>query len=842
MIKKILITATALVCGQLVMSQTKPVPLSDSLLNVKGTSSIKPYNTVITKNAKTSVGLFTVHKVDEKYYFEIADSILGRDILVVSRLAKAAADMRTRGSMSGYAGDELNENVLRFEKGLNNKVYVRNLSYSERSADSTKPMYKAVMNSTIQPIVLSFDVKTNRKDSISGASNYVIDMTDIINSDNDLFFFGPSKQPMHIGGYQPDKSYALDVKTYPLNTEIKTIKTYTRAPLGMASFMGGAPTPVGPTGNLTVELNTSMVLLPKEPMAIRYADDRVGYFTTDYTDFDANPQGIKQQSAIERWRLEPKNADLEKYKKGELVEPKKQIVIYIDPATPAKWVPYLIQGINDWNIAFEKAGFKNAIVGKKAPSVQEDSTWSLEDARHSALVYKPSSVPNASGPHVTDPRSGEVIETHINWYHNLMKLVHDWYFVQTAAVDTQARNMQFNDELMGQLIRFVSSHEVGHTLGLLHNFGASSATPVEKLRDNNWLTANGHTSSIMDYARFNYVAQPEDKISQSNLFPRIGDYDIWAIEWGYKLIPSAKTPDEETPILNKWVIEKNKNKRLWFGSERSRVDPRAQNEDLGDNAMKASEYGIKNLKRIVPNLAKWTKVADDGYGNLQEMYVEVVRQLNRYVGHVGRNIGGRYETPKSVEQAGPVYEIVPAVIQKEAVEFYNKQIFETPTWLINSDLIDYIGLSPISMINSLQDNALGNVLDNGVLNNLLVAEATNDKAYKVIDLFKDVQKGIWSELNTKKAITIYRRNLQKVYVEKLIGIIKPQSASLAAFAGAKSGGSTSPTDVVSIAKKQLQDLKDNIKVALPVMPDEMSKIHLKDVVERITVALSVKGE
>lgn len=806
----------------------------------------KPYKDVITDKARTSQGLFTVHRVDDKVYFEIADSILYRDIMVVSRLSKAGVDMRPANSpsMTGYAGDILNNSVIRFEKGPNNRVFLRDLSYSERSKDSTQPMYKAVMNSNIQPIALSFDVRAYKKDSATGVSSTVIEMTDIINSDNDIFFFGPAKSAFRIGAYQADKSYLNDIKTFPINTEIKTVKTYSRAsgaPQGGGMMMGGG----GSTTPVTVELNTSMVLLPLVPMQPRYADERVGYFTSGYTDFDANPQGVKRVSMIARWRLEPKDEDIEKYKRGELVEPKKPIVIYIDPATPAKWVPYLIQGVNDWQAAFEQAGFKNAIFGKKAPTPQEDPTWSLEDARNSAIVYKPSTVPNASGPHIADPRSGEIIETHINWYHNIMKLVHDWYMIQVAAIDTGARKMRFDDELMGQLIRFVSSHEVGHTLGLRHNFGSSSATPVEKLRDKAWVEANGHTSSIMDYARFNYVAQPEDNISRKGMFPRIGDYDKWAIEWGYKWIPEAKSADDEVAVLNKWIMEKSKNKRLWFGHEMSPDDPRGQSEDLGDNAMKASEYGIKNLKRVLANLVEWTKEDNDGYDNLKEMYSQLTGQFTRYIGHVAKNVGGRYENLKSVEQSGPVYELVPAATQKEAVEFLNKQVFNTPTWLLDAKVLSYTGSSPVSIITNLQEAALNRLVSPNVYNSLLVAEAMNPKAYKVTDLLRDLDKGIWSELTTKAPINIYRRNLQKSYVEKTISIVKPAPPVQSATPQMRPSGGSSlrNSDVISVAKANLVSLRGKIRAALPSATDSMTRYHLQDLLDRINEALSVgKGE
>ncbi|OQP57777.1 hypothetical protein A3860_09120 [Niastella vici] len=791
----------------------------------------KAYKDIITAKAVSCTGLFIVHKVEDKIYFELPDSILNHDMLIISRLAKAGADMRSGSSMSGYAGDVLNESVVRFEKGPNNKLFIRDISYSERVKDTASDMYKAVMNSNIQPISLAFDIRATRKDSISGVQHTVIELTDIINGDNDLFFWGGSKGKFSVAGYQPDKSYLQYVKSFPINTEIRTVKTYMKVANNTANLFNGVLSTNTPAPKLvTVELNTSIVMLPEKPMQARYADDRVGYFSTSYTDFDANPQGVKRVSFAERWRLEPKKEDMQKYNRGELVEPVKPIVIYIDPETPAKWVPYLIQGINDWQVAFEKAGFKNAIIGKMAPTAAEDSTWSLEDARHSAIVYKPSAVPNASGPHIVDPRSGEVIETHINWYHNVMKLVHDWYFVQAAAVDTAARTMHFSDALMGQLIRFVSSHEVGHTLGLLHNFGSSSTTPVEKLRDKKWVEANGHTPSIMDYARFNYVAQPEDSISEKGLFPRIGEYDKWAIEWGYRLIPDVKTATEETPTLNKWIIARSADKRYWFGYERSEDDPRSQNEDLGDNAMKAGEYGIKNLKRIMTHLVEWTKEDNEGYDNLQNMHVQLFQQFNRYVGHVLKNIGGRYETFKSVEQPGPVYEAVPEAVQSEAMRFIHQNVFITPTWLLDKKILSYTGNYPMEIINALQDGAISKLLSSQTLSRLMNNESVNSKTYTALQFFNDLYKGVWSELETKAPIDVYRRNLQKLYIDRLSFYVKPPAG-------------TTPlksSEISAVGRAQLVMLRSKMRGALPVVQDTMTKYHLQDLIEKIDNTLSTK--
>lgn len=574
-------------------------------------------------------------------------------------------------------------------------------------------------------------------------------------------------------------------------------------------------------------------------MKPRYFDPRVGFFATGYTDFDANPQGVEQIRMVTRWRLEPKPEDVQKYLRGELVEPQKQIVYYIDPATPKKWVPYLIAGVNDWNAAFEKAGWKNAITAKLAPV--EDSSWSLEGAGYSAIVYKPSDVANASGPHVHDPRSGEILESHINWYHNVMNLVRDWYFVQTAAVDPRARTLRFPDSLMGQLIRFVSSHEVGHTLGLRHNYGSSSTIPVENLRNKAWVEANGHTPSIMDYARFNYVAQPEDNITEKGLFPRIGEYDKWAIEWGYRWMPQAKTPEEEVPILNKLTIEKLKDKRYWFGTEIDPDDPRGQNEDLGDNAAKASAYGVKNLQRIVAKLPEWTKEPNKDYSGLNELYGQVVTQFNRYMGHVAKSIGGIYTTPKMVEEAGMVVEFVPEAKQKEAMQFLQAQLFKTPKWIVDNTISNYTGSNKLSTIGNVQTNILNRLISNNTFNKLFRFEAESATAYTATEMLTDLRKGIWSELGVRQPIDIYRRSLQKSFVESLGRIINPEPAGgLQVSFGPSVSTSSKTSDAISIAKAQLRTLASEIRAALPAYKDANSRAHLQDVLERINQTLNPK--
>ena len=791
----------------------------------------KAFSDLITKKAISQKGVFTVHFQDDKYYFEIPDSLLGREMLAVTRFAKVAGGARR------YGGEEVNEQSLVFEKGPNQRIFMRVVTLISK-ADSTQTIAKAVKNSYLDPIVAAFDIKAIGKDSTTN----IIDVTDFFKGDNQaVSLTSGEKRNFNLSALASDRSYIESIKSYPINLEIRTVKTYAASAPTPGSPMGGSASVIPAAvnaGAVTFELNTSVRLLPKVPMNTRLFDPRVGYFADNFVQYSDDQQKVENQVFAVRYKLEPKPEDLDKYKRGELVEPIKPIVYYIDPATPKKWVPYLIAGVNDWNAAFEQAGWKNAIQGKEWPN---DSTMSLEDARFSVIRYFASDIENAYGPQVHDPRSGEILESHIGWYHNVMNLVHDWYMIQTAAVDPAARKMKFEDTLMGNLIRFVSSHEVGHTLGLRHNMGSSSKTPVEKLRDAKWLAANGHTASIMDYARFNYVAQPEDHVTEMGLFPRIGDYDKWAIKWGYTYTGVGDETDKK--INNKWVVDAlSKNDRLWFGGEGYNADPRAQTEDLGDNSVLASEYAIKNLKRIIVKLPEWTKEEADHYQNLNDVYTQLVIQYNRYMGHVLKNVGGVYETFKSVEEKGDVYTATPVAIQKSAMNFLQTQLFTTPKWLLDNTILNKIS-SPIAneRLQSVQTNVLKSLLDKGRLYRLTTSSTRFANAsYSLHEMMEDTRKGLFSELVSHQATDVFRRNLQKTYVTQLGDLINPTSAASSPVVRMGPVVDVENTDVVSEAKAQLKKLAANIQANKGSINDASSVNHFDDLQDRIKHILDPK--
>ncbi len=745
------------------------------------------YEKLLKDGGSECEGMFTVRHIKDDWYFEVPDSLMGRLLLVVTRFKAVPQGFKM------ISGEEVNRSVVYWEQHNGKTLFLREYVQSQFGRPGDK-IAEALKQSTVDPVIGKFDVIGRNPETQA----QLINVSKFLLGDNKTCGFTSSDRSiLGIGSLVQDRTFMDTIKTYPINVEVTTLRTYN---------ITSGKLPAATTGSVTVKLNTSMVMLPKEPMQPRLADERVGFFQNPVTEFSDDQQVTVRGAIIQRYRLEPK--DPERYRRGQLTEPKRPIVYYIDPATPKKWIPYLKAGVKDWNEAFEAAGFKNAIMAKEWP---DDPTMSLDDARYSVLRYLPSENENAYGPRIVDPRSGEIMESHICWYHNVMNLLKKWYMVQCGPLDKRAQTMNFDDELMGTLIQFVSSHEVGHTLGLRHNMAASSATPVEKLRDKAWVEANGHTVSIMDYARFNYVAQPEDKISGKGLFPRIGDYDKWAIKWGYQYRPEFKDPFKEKAALRAEVTKKLRSDRrmLFIGDEGKGADPRSQSEDLGDNNMKANEYGIKNLKRVMENIMTWTAQPDGQYDDLNTIYKSVRAQHMKYTMHVQRNLGGRYTN--NLPGMKP-HDYLPRSVQKEAIEWFGRNLFEAPLWLYPDKVVSCTGVKPMDEIRDRQNSLVALLLAPGMLYNIYLSSLCGSEPYPLDEYLNDVFTAIWKPLNTSNELeNNLRRQLQRSYLTFIGRMMNPESKDIA-----NANATFSRSDILLFVETHFDKVEEYVKRQLAV--------------------------
>jgi hypothetical protein len=800
-------------------------------------SKLKPYSEVIPAKAVTSNGLFSVHNVDDKYYFEIPDSLLNREFLFTTRLVKVP----TGSPMFG--GELVNSIIVAFEKAAEDKLYLRVVT-NVAISDSSDAIARAVRNSNIDPIVMVIDVKAKGKNGNSS----LIDVTDFVLKDNNITGFDPAaKKAMFLGGAAADRSFILSANSFSQNIEIKTVKTFSlgAAPKPTEGNADAAAAPASTASNVTMELSNSVMLLPKHQMSARHADPRVGYYSENYKVFSDAQQKVEEKTFIVRQRLEPKPEDMELYKRGELVEPKEPIVYYVDPATPKQWRPYIIAGINDWNEAFKAAGFKNAIIGKEWP--ENDSTMSLEDARCKLVRYFPSNNPIAYSPRIYDPRSGEILQTYIGWSHSKLKSLAEWYFVQASAVDPRARTMTFSTELMGALIRADISRQVGYSLGLKTNLIGSNAYPVEKLRDKNFVEANGFSASIMDNIHYNYVAQPGDKISAKGLVPKIGEYDKWAIKYGYTYTGNEDFDQEKKTVLG-WINKMQAtNPKLKFSADgdvnpNDPADPRSLSEDLSDNPVKAGEYALKNMKIVMANLLSWTREDMDMYDNTARMYDNVMDWWLMIMRHTFSQLGGVRQDVKTVEQPGDVYTPVSKEAQKQAMAFLQKEVFQTPKWLLDQNVLNKINKpAKREKLQRFQVEALYQLMTPVRMYRMNAEEMRYGKQnmYSLDEMLTDIENSLWSELRSAQPIiTAERRTLQKSWIENM-------NHTLTTAATPPPQGSTSPdltnTDVPVIVRTHMQTIMKLCKAAAAKCKDPMTLAHIVYAQNKLSKLLDPKN-
>ncbi|MBO6576675.1 MAG: zinc-dependent metalloprotease [Rhodothermales bacterium] len=773
----------------------------------------KAFKDVIKDDFDSDEGLFNVYRDDQTLYYEIPDDLLGRELLLVTRIAKTADNI-------GYGGEKANTQVVRWER-VDDNVLLRTVAY-QNVASEDEPIYQAVLNSNFEPIIMSFDIKAYNEDT----TGVVIDVSNLFTSDvPSLGLQRGRRSNYQVRRVDGSRTYLVSAKSYPQNIEVRHVLTYEAS----------QPPSQSSTGAISLEMNQSMIELPEDPMTPRLCDARVGFFSVQLTDYGRDAQKAEQRCYITRWRLEP--SDPEAYARGELVDPVKPIVYYIDPATPEKWRPYLKQGVDDWQRAFEAAGFSNAIMGMDPPTEEEDPEFSPEDVRYSVIRYFASDVQNAYGPHVHDPRTGEILESDIGWFHNVMNLLRNWFFVQTAAVNPDARSVEFDDEVMGELIRFVSAHEVGHTLGFPHNWGVSYGYPVDSLRSPTFTATHGTAPSIMDYARFNYIAQPGDGVT--NFYAKLGEYDDWNAKWGYSWT-GMDDPDEERKFLNDWVVERADDPRYFYGAQGPRIDPRNQNEDLGDDAVYASDLGVENLKRILDNLVEWTEEEAKDYGDLNELYGNVAGQWNRYVGHVGAWVGGMLTTPKTYDQEGPVHEMAAEDKQRAAMDWLDRQVFTTPDWMLNQDVLRRVeGVGAVDRIRRFQVGAVNRLLDPQRLGRMIEAEVMMDDTYTVGEMFGDLRTSIWRELDGGEPISTFRRNLQRGHLARLEYLMENEAPPVPSFFASFGFApiSVSQSDIRAYVRGELEEINRDVGRALTRTRDRTTRLHLRDVEARIEAIL-----
>jgi hypothetical protein len=786
-----------------------------------GEAEPKPYDKVITPEFTTQPGLLKVHTLKSKVFFEIPKAELDKDLLLVVQIKQSPNE-------ASYPGESVQDLVVRWEV-RENKVLLRSISYAN-IADPNEPIHKAVEAMNTGTIVMAFPVEAFAADG-----SPVIDPVKFFTGDINAI---PVKKILGGQSIDPARTFFDKARVFPLNLNVEATQTFNPKPPQLppgfppqyADFLPPTPSP-------TAVVHYSFVKLPEKPMMGRLADDRVGYFTHSHTDYGRPEHETTLREFIARWRLEKKDPNAAKS------EPVKPIVFYVDPSTPAKWAPYIKRGIEAWQPAFEEAGFLNAIQAKYAPTPEQDPDWSADDARISTIRWVPSTVANAMGPHVSDPRSGEILEADVEIYHNVQQLARDWYWTQSGPLDPRSKTLPIPDEVMGDILLYIVTHEVGHSLGLPHNFKASATYPIDKIRDKDWVKKNSHVPTLMDYARFNYVAQPEDGIDPVDLIPKIGPYDIFCIKWGYTPIPSAKTPDDEKPTLNEWCKVQETTPWLRFSTAGTRgTDPGEETEAVGDiDPVEATRLGIKNLKRVVDMLPGAVLKPGENYDQLDHMYTAVWSQLRLELGHVANLVGGYDSEPKVGPVPGVRFTPISEARQKAAVKFINENLFKTPVWIQPVEILRKVEpTSGQARLLALQQGILSSLLAQARTARLQEHEAIlGPKAYTVAELLADLRAGVFGELMAEPVkVDPYRRNLQRAYIASLGARLNPPPAGAT---GAASTPALTNDDSRGAIRAELKSLRSLLQTRIEGAADKATRNHVEDLIDQIAVILDPRG-